>query len=67
LRIGYPADLDAPLCVDILAGRRIGCAPANVYRGDLATAGMASSWRCRPTSIRRLSRFAAPSPILRCR
>ena len=41
VRIGYPADLDAPLCVDILAaGRRIGCAPSNVYRGDLATAGI---------------------------
>ncbi len=25
---------------------------------------MASNWRCRPTSIRRLSRFTAPSPIL---
>jgi autotransporter-associated beta strand protein len=41
VRIGYPADLDAPLCVDILdAGRRIGCALANIYRGDLATAGI---------------------------
>jgi len=37
VRIGYPADLDASVCVDVLAaGRRIGCALASVYRGDLA-------------------------------
>jgi autotransporter-associated beta strand protein len=36
-----PDQPDAPLCVDILAaGRRIGCALANVYRGDLAAAGI---------------------------
>ena len=36
-----PEQPDAPLCVDVLvAGRRIGCALANVYRGDLAAAGI---------------------------
>ncbi len=36
-----PDQPNAPLCVDVLAaGRRIGCALANVYRGDLVAAGI---------------------------
>ena len=39
--VQIPDRPDAPLCVDILvAGRQIGCALANVYREDLAAAGM---------------------------